>query len=146
MFCFDNFPNRIERSTFCFEIKWTKTDSEHVQQKYAKGLFRTQMCTWKMNGARSYEKFKCARNPKQLGLLKHALAFNNEKLRTTEVKESSLAIKNIVSCFSHCFLLCRYILWWIWGSLGITLNSDARVIFKSLIGSAEDKISAVSAS
>lgn len=100
----------------------------------------------KMNGARSYEKFEGARNHKQLGLLKHALAFNNEKLRTTEVKESSLAIKNIVSCFSHCFLLCRYILWWILGSLGITLNSDARVIFKSLIGSAEDKISVVSAS
>lgn len=60
----------------------------------------------KMNGARSYEKFEGARNHKQLGLLKHALAFNNEKLRTTEVKESSLAIKNIVSCFSHCFLLC----------------------------------------
>lgn len=50
-----------------------------------------------MNGARLYEKFEGARNHKQLGLLKHALAFNNEKRRTTEVKESSLAIVFLVS-------------------------------------------------
>lgn len=69
------------------------------------------MCTYKNERcAFTLKKFEGARNHKQLGLLKHALAFNNEKLLTTEVKESSSAIKNIVSCFSHCFLLCRYIL------------------------------------
>lgn len=56
-----NFPNRIERSTFCRDIKWTKTDSEHIQQKDAKWLFRTQMCTYKNERcASSYEKFEGA--------------------------------------------------------------------------------------
>ena len=63
----------------------------------------------KMNGARSYEKFEGARNHKQLGLLKHVLAFNIEKLRTTEVKERSSAIKNIVSCLSLFFIVSLYL-------------------------------------